>query len=892
MSVRIEQQCHGYKNGHQLLAASTRLARGDQDAVDRLSDLSGPLRPAEKFDPYLTAYPLPSGDFYVIARTWQDLSASRSGCVLTRSLLVPMAIWEAVEFPASLMELLVHVDKQQNVIGAVEFDPHPVPLPPISSKRTTALVEALFLESRKPIVLFDERESALIAERLLSSFWPSIRRVFSLCTLALSPRSVSGKPFNLLFAPRGARSRFTQWEGRIIVDGSSDREDAGRHRWTAVTAKHIFEDDPPSLLSLDALGILRLDQRADESSLRLALLWNELLEKSESSPTAILGLVDILNSRGKSSPEEFLPFVSLLTRGVDLAQRTMTSQDALRFLLTLSGKFPARRPPIDVLNKIREVFSRIAAKDPNAAISLLLDPSLGNQTHAPIVTAGIGDGLAKMSDSTEVLLLASTLRAEDELRLLAYSRPWAVTVMRATERVTPNTWTEMLANALQFPDGDLRAKSRRNVVPLMNIPAHAPLLVAMLRETDNEALLSVVEQIRDSTRFMVAEFDEPLRHAARGTEGMLGLRRAILSIDPTPSADRFLLATIRPNANDVEWLIRQNGIAARRRLILLNIVISRASEQDLQSLVQDESLSETIEATLAEDFQITAPQLARILVTGNVPVERLLRNGCRILPLIENGLKSDLAVRMLTHGLSSADSSQNAALEGLLSQSISFLDSHRLIAMAIPWNASPKRVSDNVALLDRADSNLRTAILADIEELSARLIARRNETISSELVSSWAHLLADSGRVNKHAQTKTAGNVLSFAVEERDKSLGPLIVEAFPIVYRELQDGNEAPGLLSFFFADWDRCKTARKDIVQAFLKSSWPTTDLIRAVEPTGDLGKVFMRLLRERDGESFLERLRHDISKLPARERKRFETIIGKALGEREPNEEDHTE
>jgi hypothetical protein len=883
MHVRIEQQSHGYKSGHQLLATSVRLVRGDQDVVDCLSDISGPLRPAETFDPYLTAYPLPSGSFYVLARTWQDLMAPRAGCVLTRSLLVPMVDWEAVEFPASLIERLALVDRQETVVRSIEFDPYPIQLPRVASKRTTALVEALFLENRKPIVLFDEIDPTLISERLLGAFWPGMRRVFSLCTLALSPRSVSGKPFDLMFAPRNARSRFSQWDGRII-EASSGREEISRHRWTTVTAKHIFEDDPPSLLSLDALGILRLDDRADESSLRLALLWNELLDKSESSPTAILGLLDILNSLGKNSPDELIPFVSVLTRGVDLAQRSMLPPDALRFLLTLSGKFPSRRPPIDVLNRIREGFSWVSQRDPRAAVSLLLDSSLGKQTHAPIVMAGIGDGLANLSDSAEFLALASLLQAEDELRLFAYSKAWAEAMMRATETSVPNLWTEMLVNALQYPDGDLRAKSRRNVVPLLRIPAHAPLLSAVLRDNDNEVLFSVVEQIHSTTRFTVAEFDEPLRRAARGTEGILGLRQAILASNPNPDSDRFLLATIRPYANDIEWLICEEGLTDCRRFLLLDAVLSRASERDLQSLVQNEALSEKIEEALVKELPLTAVQLARVLICANVPVGRLLQNGCRVLPMVEAGLKADLTLRMLTLGLSSADSSENAALEELISESVNFLNPHRLIVLAIPWNASQQRMSDNVHLLDRAKSEIRTGILGDIEELSDRLIARRDEIVRDELVRSWAHLLADSGVINQRAQTQAAGSVLSFALEERYKPVGPLIVVAFPIVYAELRAGNQMPGLLSFFFPDWDRCKTARKNIVQAFLNSHWSTPDLVKAVEPTGDLGRVFKRLLRDRDGASFLTRLQLDVSKLPEPERKRLEKVIGKALNDLE--------
>ena len=96
-AVRIEKQVHGYRRGHQLLAGTVTLAERDRDAVGRLSDLEGPLRPGELFDPYLTAYPLPSQEYYVIARTFQDLEAERSGCVLTNSVLIPMEGWENMD---------------------------------------------------------------------------------------------------------------------------------------------------------------------------------------------------------------------------------------------------------------------------------------------------------------------------------------------------------------------------------------------------------------------------------------------------------------------------------------------------------------------------------------------------------------------------------------------------------------------------------------------------------------------------------------------------------------------------------------------------------------------------------------------------------------------------
>ncbi|MFB2015660.1 hypothetical protein ACEZAT_05250, partial [Shigella flexneri] len=99
-------QIHGYRKGHQLLASSILLSKEDQAIVDRLSDVAGPLRPKEQFEPYLTAYPLPSGTYYVIARTWQDHSVPRAGCVRTKSLLINSNVW-ANRLPLSaILELL------------------------------------------------------------------------------------------------------------------------------------------------------------------------------------------------------------------------------------------------------------------------------------------------------------------------------------------------------------------------------------------------------------------------------------------------------------------------------------------------------------------------------------------------------------------------------------------------------------------------------------------------------------------------------------------------------------------------------------------------------------------------------------------------------------------
>src|SRR6202040_484992 len=116
---------------------------------------------------------------------------------------------------------------------------------------------------------------------------------FSVSTYALAPRKIEGQSFDLIFAPKGARARFSDWSGRRI-DGASKSE---RHPWSRLVSEKIFDAEDPDLRTIDTLGALRADRRGDEGALRLSLMWNDLAAKSRTTPSAVLGMLDILNSR-------------------------------------------------------------------------------------------------------------------------------------------------------------------------------------------------------------------------------------------------------------------------------------------------------------------------------------------------------------------------------------------------------------------------------------------------------------------------------------------------------------------------------------------------------------------------------------------------------------------
>ena len=312
----VEQQLHGYRGGHQLLATSVTLTRADQDLIDRLSDLSGPLGPGQEYDPDLTTYPLPSGAYYVVARTWQERRATRAGCVLTRSLLVPMEYWLGTPSLPFLLEALRTFEKLNPDVSALRIVPGYQSLPLVVDARTAELVEALFLEARQPIVMFDVDCADSIIARLLAALWPGMRRQFATCGFALGPRSLDGRPFDFLCAPKSSRLRFSDWRGRKISEGANR---GPRHRWTTPAVEQIFLNQIPSLTSFDTLGILKADIQGDGGTLRIALLWNELLEKSKTSPNAALALLDILASQNAFAAERSI--LPILSEAIELSRR-------------------------------------------------------------------------------------------------------------------------------------------------------------------------------------------------------------------------------------------------------------------------------------------------------------------------------------------------------------------------------------------------------------------------------------------------------------------------------------------------------------------------------------------------------------------------------------------
>lgn len=877
---RVEQQEHGYLHGHQLLSASLRLPRDDQDTVDRLSDMAGPLRPGETFSPYLTAYPLPSRSYYVIARTWQDLDASRAGCVLTRSILVPMVLWETIEDLDRLLSLLVPVVRGVKVSSAV-LKPAGRPPPIVQDPRAVELVEAMFFESRKPIVFYEAPQAEAITVRILTALWPSIRRNFAACTFALSRRKIEGRDFDLVFAPKTARTRFADWPGRRI-DVSSSK--APRHRWSVATAFQIFQSDTPSLTANDALGILKGDARSDESALRLSLLWNELAAKAETTPTAVLGMLDILNSRREIAPELFERLSPIMARAAKMASEILPEWEAWRFLVTLLGKLTAQLPPKSVLRKIEQSATSLAKRNPEVAFEFLEAESQKARTVPAVVLAGLGNGLSSSPEFNALPDSLARLPAEIGLSMFALSARFARSAVAMAKR-KPLQWISCLVRLLEAPDRELRRKARRRLTPLLDHDALAPLLPPALDGVAAMELAEFAVQIGRQTNFDVSAFDEPLGSAAKDAVSLEALRNAVATSFSNEGADRFLFSTLRLDGADIAWLCSGALAKTRARRALLRL-LEEASDRSVLAVQRDVATRERLLELLLGDLTHSAEQIARILTLGELRIEPFLEIAYQLLPLLEPKSSGRFVDLVLGRALAEAEPGDKR-VSMLVAQAGAQTDPRRLVQMAAVTTASPQRVGDNVVVLEAAPAIVRNRVIGKIDDLSDHLVRRTRENLGEAAYIAWAAMIADAGAIDRDAQIRAAMPALAFALRSVSLPVSGLIVTTFPIVYEQLlkskgdEDFGVLPALLALplsFFADWDRAKAARRDLVDAFMRSSWLPADLLLAAIGAGIEQKILKRLRRKYRGDEYIVAIGKDSLRLKESARKCVQDSLAK--------------
>lgn len=852
--ITIDQQLHGYRQGHQLLASSMRLEKADQELVNRLSDISGPLRPGETFKPYLSAYPLPSGTRYVLSRTWQDLEVPRAGCVRTVSLLIPMSDWGHVRSLAPFLALL-NTELNASMVERTSVAPTVgPPLPSITEFRTFELLEALFLEERKPIAVFDAPDAELMAVRLLTALWPSFRRRFSVSTFALSPRKMIGRSFDLVFSPKDARSRFANWEGRRIdARGGSGSE---RHQWSGRIAQRVFTAQQPRLLDDDEAGFLASDNDGSEAALRIALLWDDLQAKLDQSPTAALGLLDIANTRSSRDVVAIRGLEPAIARAARRAVVTMPVEDAWRFLGAMTRKLQGLHIGLSSAKAIREAAIQLASRDPSLAIEGV-EQSDGREP-SNLLLGAVANALARLVVSDMVMVLAKA-PAILLVRLLAANSTLAEMALSESTEVSL-----ALARALPAVSQPLFEKAKRRLLRLLVEDWHVSAAAPMIAKLDANELAVEAEHLYEANGLTSVGMSGLLAARAHEIDAEAMLRDMVQRFGPGQHVEYLVAALLKPRAEDAEWVLRGYMPDECRRISLLSGLLRSASKESLSCILLNQELRDLALATLPDS---AVDLLGRIANEVSMPLPALVRLVIRILSTRQAPNEGTLVRRVLDRCLlESFGGDEVGVIVQLLGALGGQLEGSWVVCRGVEWSVPAQIASRNLVAFDRAPSDARARIFNAVEDLARVLMERNVLDINAEAVEACAALFWDAEVVASAELLRASHRLLSFLMRARYEPASPLVAVIFPLVYRDLRKGSEVPDILNIFaFIDWDRCKVARRELVDAFLASNWRPYDLALAGARAGDLPAILNQLIRQKGGERYLMLIERDVGLLP---------------------------
>lgn len=844
--ISINQQVHGYRYGHQLLSTSITLSKADQSTIDQLSDVAGPLRPGEQFAPYLTGYLLPSGMYYVLARTWQDLTVARAGCVRTCSLLIPTSAWASSDNISSILKLL-DLDGGPIEARSADFKPAvPSPLRPVPEFRAKELMEAMFLEEAKPVAIFDAPDPELVVLRLLTALWPSIRARFSFSTFALSPRKVEGRFFDLVFAPKDAMPRFSDWPGRR-VDGKATHD--ARHRWTGTIFERVFQDPFPKLMTDQQLGIFGKQDDDTASALRIALLWEELHDKLDRAPTAALGLLDIANSRMSSNPSVALELVPLLRSATQRAITILSDSEAWDYIGALVRKMRGVYSQSD-FGFVFDAVEQHARLHPEGAIALMSieDQSGAIVTLMPAMAAGIAENFAhalptlKHADST---ILA---------KLVSVSGPLAEQTAHA-----PDLLVKLAGVLHELSQADAMTLSS-SLLPLLLRDEQLLLASQLIGVLNEDDLLAEVRHLGAASNFHAHGFFEPLISRATEIGAVDRLRQALLEAPASPDRDAFLAATLRPTLDDVHWLLGEPKISVDVAGGYLLGLLRSSNDSQRRTLLG-------VDTVLARVPDEGVEQLAWAVNNVRMSLDPFLATVFRLLKISDERTCGGLAALALERCLPQPMRVDEAEVVGALFDVLGGRIDARMVAHAGLSSRVPSQVvSRNLVAMNNCSPAAREQFVLFIVDIAEALTSRYSLEMSAEGANACASLMYSAQGANLGYALAAAGRLVPATFRAHRLPLSTLIVATFPIVYRELAAKHEVPDLLRFVpFLDWDKCKAARRELVEAFLTSpSWTPEDFALTAYQCMDMDRIFNRTREAHGGEEYLDYIEANVAKL----------------------------
>jgi len=727
-----------------------------------------------------------------------------------------------------------------------------------------------FGEGIRPIIWFDASDPNAKLWAIVTILWPALRRSFSACTLCLQPRSLQGRIFDVMFAPRAASSRFSRLSADHFIDSSPLTREPWQNEFAMQLSAGGFVD-PESKLLTSALD-------DNPSSIRKTFLFRELWKRSSEKPTAAIGVFDLLES--VNAPETVSQLQNTALNRAVSSFDSLSSSERLELFSMLLRRIPRvriegyrqevffenflasvmddvlREFPQEVLSAIERMMPNLKGAPGLKAIFIgKLAAALPGNPSLSVAIAGCSDiGKEILAEYTPAF--AKALNAPESKLLREQTIEWLNEV--PFRELLPNFRVSLLRHLKADQDLVLFKRSltdirKEEVVPVLNLFFKGDALPYRKHETREAIIDSIARPYPVLTREWIQSLDRrdevlaeviSVTHPPNATE----YREVLSSAGPDPGFRRLVFAN---------WIVRNSAYNSRFVSELTDL-----ASHDL--IILDSLIGSECEGVPEKALQVILESLGLISPLSEPLLRKILLYQSRNLKLV------DLATRsVITDYVRSGANA--AALQSVLGQNqfVEWLTSGRnwrftgLIRATVSAPESCSRAWEVLSKLPNP-TFMRDILISSIESL----LAVTAQFWSLSTLGSWIEIIRrarnSASDDDKTFEIDLCGQAIRFAFENPYLPTSGLVVEGFMSLYKSVTESNYVPETAAplFSFWNWDKGRELREALVKKFIIGKWPPGDLGRAVPDFGLLKKILQRMSRRIGGHSFARKMYSDLA------------------------------
>jgi hypothetical protein len=613
---------------------------------------------------------------------------------------------------------------------------------------------------------------------------------------------------------------------------------------------------------IDLLGNRDADSAA---ALRIALLWDELLDKLDRTPTAALGLLDIANSGMISNAAAVKSLEPRLVEATRRAAGSLSPNDAWDFVGAIARKMQGHDMPAGRI-AVEQVVACLAERAPDGAVGLLRqpDPKGAINNLIPCIALGLGNG--DVGRVEQVLVEAP---ADIIARLVSQGGA-------LTSRVAANDeLIEKMGRVLSEVDQELAQRAGMMLLPLLVEDRHLPVAMPIFSGLDSQGIAAELRWLGDANHFQAKQLSVLLIDRAREVGGLEAVRDVLILSDASLRRDGLLGRTLEPVHGDVLWLLDEKRLSEKASAALLLNVLRRADDRQFAALLSDPTIGERVLTRLSDD---AIDMLVRAVLQDSLPLSAYIRVIRSVIPKVDDAKKFEIAERAIGKCLRNEfEDGDIMVLSMLLGVLGARLNGGWAAKVGLERGIEAKVATRNLIAFEKAPSAARNRIVGAVDEIARALQGRHVFDLDEVANDACARLMFDAETTSPQALADAAAWLMPSLLHAKRRPVSLMIAALFPVIYRELASTDDVPDLLKLVpFFDWDRRKTARRDLVDAFISSSWNPGDLALTACRCGDVFKILKRVRWSYGGDGYLARIENDLAHFDAESQRLIKSTI----------------